>query len=82
MPIYQYICRTETDRTKEHRDIVGTPTCGHEYEVFYTSFGAVEREEAGELCPKCGGAVKQRSEVPTATSFILKGRGWAKTKYE
>lgn len=80
MPIYRYKCITETDRQKHHRDIVGTPTCDHEYEVFYTSVTKAELEEPDEPCPKCGGKEKERL-ISTGTSHILKGKGWYRDGY-
>lgn len=54
--------------------------CGHEYDVLYTSFGAVEREEPLEKCDVCEGTQKERL-LTTSSSFILKGRGWFKDGY-
>jgi putative FmdB family regulatory protein len=54
--------------------------CEHEYELFYKTFSAVEQEEPEEKCPKCDATEKERL-ISTNTTFILKGRGWAKDKY-
>lgn len=61
MPIYTYKCEQ----------------CEHEYEVFYKTFSAVDREESTEKCPECESDKKVRT-VNTGTSFQLKGRGWYK----
>jgi predicted nucleic acid-binding Zn ribbon protein len=56
--------------------------CTKEYEVFYTSQSAVEREEKGEKCPesKCGSKEKKRLP-PTGATFI-KGKGsWYSNGY-
>jgi putative FmdB family regulatory protein len=54
--------------------------CEMEYEVFYTSQKAVEKEEPEEKCPKCDSTEKERLP-PKGTSFDLKGRGWYKDGY-
>ncbi len=53
--------------------------CKHEYEVFYTSQTAVQKEEKLEKCPKCGSTRKKRT-VSKGTSFQLKG-AWFKDGY-
>lgn len=65
MPIYGYNCKE----------------CKNEYEVFYTSRSACEREEPAEKCPKCGSTKKARA-VPKRTGFVLKGKGWYKDGYK
>lgn len=65
MPIHNYKCKK----------------CKHEYEVFYTTQSAVEKEEADEQCPKCESKQKER-QFPKGTSFILKGKGWARDNYD
>ena len=64
MPIHDYKC------TK----------CQHEFEVFYSSQSAVEREEPTETCPRCQSKEKERTP-PTKTSFQLKGKGWFRDGY-
>jgi putative FmdB family regulatory protein len=64
MPLHGYFCKK----------------CKHEFEVFYTSQSAVEREEPTEKCPKCGSQKKTKAP-PTRTSFQLKGKGWARDGY-
>lgn len=64
MPIHGYICSK----------------CKKEFEVFYTSQAAVEREEKAEKCPDCGSAKKRRAP-PKNTSFDLKGKGWYRDGY-
>ncbi len=54
--------------------------CRKEFEVFYTTQSAVEREEPSEKCPECG-STKKRKLPPKGTSFQLKGKGWAKDGY-
>lgn len=54
--------------------------CEHEYEIFYTSIPAAEREEPTETCPKCDAPEKERL-VTGGSGFILKGGGWAKDRY-
>lgn len=54
--------------------------CEHEYEVFYRSIKSVESEEPEEVCPKCASKEKEKL-VNQGTSFLLKGRGWAKDRY-
>lgn len=54
--------------------------CKKEFEVFYTSQSARDREEPTEKCPHCGSEKKEKI-VSTNTSFILKGKGWAKDRY-
>ncbi len=63
-PIYDYECKK----------------CKHDYAVFYTSQGAVLREEKLEKCPKCE-STKKKKLISKATSFILKGKGWYKDGY-
>ena len=87
-PIYEYRCTAKLcpycDKPYQDQDagvccsetaVAHARLCGHEYEVLYTSFGAVERDERGEVCPKCGGSSKERL-LTTSSSFILKGKGW------
>lgn len=64
MPIYEYKCSK----------------CEKEFEVFYTSQSAVQREEKNEKCPACGSTKKQKL-VSKGTDFILKGSGWARDRY-
>ncbi len=64
MPIHSYVCKK----------------CEHEFEVFYTTMSAVDKEEPIEACPKCDSTEKER-QIPKNTSFQLKGRGWARDKY-
>lgn len=54
--------------------------CKNEYEVFYTTQSAVEREERKEKCPSCGSIRKKRT-VPKGVTHILKGSGWYKDGY-
>lgn len=53
--------------------------CGHTYETLYTSFSQAEVEEPKTTCPQCGSTLKTK-EVG-GTSFILRGKGWARDKY-
>lgn len=46
--------------------------CGHTWEVSR----AMTAPNPG--CPACGGTAEQ---LPSATSFVLKGAGWAKDNY-
>lgn len=83
MPIYAYKCEhnlTHTEAAMIHDNALYTGPCGHEYEVFYQNHAAVDREEANEVCPLCGGKEKERL-INTGTSHILKGRGWARDGY-
>jgi putative FmdB family regulatory protein len=64
MPIHDYKCKA----------------CKKEFEVFYTSQSAVEREEKKEKCPHCGSTRKTRT-ISKGTSHILKGSGWYKDGY-
>lgn len=87
MPIYGYQCTTKIcpycERAYADQDagvccsetVAHARPCGHQYEVLYTSFGAVEREEASTKCEVCGGSSKERL-LTTSSSFILKGKGW------
>ena len=86
MPIYQYRCQevstskletTPPDVAREQPELV---QCGHIYEVFYTSFGAVEREEPEAECEVCGGKNKTKL-ISQGTSHILKGKGWYRDGY-
>lgn len=54
--------------------------CKKAFDVYYASFSAVEKEEPEEKCPHCGSKKKTRV-VSKGTSFILKGKGWAKDNY-
>lgn len=54
--------------------------CSHEFEVFYTTQSAAEREEKTEKCPVCGSKRKRRT-VSKGTSHILNGKGWYKDGY-
>lgn len=54
--------------------------CAKDYEVFYTSQSSVKKEEKAEVCPHCGSKKKKRT-ISTATSFVLKGKGWYKDGY-
>lgn len=63
MPIYDYLCGK----------------CKHEFEVFYTTQSAVEREEKLEKCPTCGSKRKKRT-VPKRIDFQLKGK-WFREGY-
>lgn len=54
--------------------------CKKEYDVFYTSQSAVEREEKDEKCPDCGCKKKKRL-VAKGTSFVLAGKGWYRDGY-
>lgn len=92
MPTYEYKCETLVCPycDKPYADqlagsccketVAHARACGLEYEVFYTSISAAEREEANEACPKCGGTDKKRL-ISTGTSHILKGKGWYKDGY-
>jgi putative FmdB family regulatory protein len=53
--------------------------CSREFEVFYTTQSAVEREEPDEKCPDCGSKKKKRL-VSKQTSHVLKGK-WFKQGY-
>ncbi len=64
MPVHSYSCKK----------------CSKEYDVFYTSQSAVEREEKDEKCPECGSKRKKKL-VAKGTSFVLKGKGWARDNY-
>jgi putative FmdB family regulatory protein len=64
MPIHGYKCQK----------------CKAEFEVFYTSQSAVQREEPMEKCPKCG-SLKKKRDLPKRTSFQLNGKGWFKDGY-
>lgn len=64
MPIHDYECQK----------------CKKEYEVYYSSFSAVEKEEPEEKCPECG-SKKKTKLVSKGTTFVLKGSGWAKDRY-
>lgn len=64
MPIYRYRCIN----------------CETEFETFYLTQSAVEREESEEACPHCASKEKEKL-VNTGTSFQLKGGGWAKDRY-
>lgn len=55
--------------------------CKEKYEVFYTSIGAVDREEPVEKCPSCKSKQKKRLFSP-CTSFVLKGKGWYRDGYK
>lgn len=55
--------------------------CNHEYEVFYTSQGAREREEKIERCPKCGSTRKEKL-ISKSTGFVLNGTGWHSKDYK
>jgi putative FmdB family regulatory protein len=66
MPIHDYRCLNKK--------------CKKEFEVFYSSQSSVEREEPEEKCPECG-SLKKEKLVSKSTSFILKGKGWAKDGY-
>lgn len=66
MPIHSYNCVSKK--------------CGHEFDVFYTSQSAVEKEEPGERCPKCGGLRKKRLP-PKGTSHVFKSGKWFKQGY-
>lgn len=66
MPIHDYKCLNKK--------------CKKEFDVFYTSQGAVEREESSEKCPHCGSLKKERL-ISRNTSFQLKGKGWYKDGY-
>lgn len=65
MPYYQYRCKNKD--------------CETEFEEFYSSIKKAEEEEPETECPKCGSKDKER--VPSLSSFILKGAGWAKDRY-
>lgn len=67
MPIHSYTCQRKG--------------CNHEFDVFYKVQSHVEKEEPQEECPKCGSKKKKRM-IAKKTSFVLKGRGWAKDRYE
>ena len=62
-PIYDYSCAK----------------CKTEFDVFYTSQSAVDREEPTEKCPHCG-SVKKKRLISKQTSHILKGK-WFKQGY-
>lgn len=64
MPIHEYVCKK----------------CKNQFDIFYTSQSAVEREEKDEKCPKCSSTKKKR--LIKNTSFVLKGSGWAKDRYK
>jgi putative FmdB family regulatory protein len=66
MPFIDYKCKNEE--------------CNHEFNVFYTSQSAKDREEAEEKCPKCGSTEKEQ-QISRETSFVLKGGGWFKQGY-
>ena len=40
----------------------------------------IEKDEPCE-CEKCSSQNTERDTVPAATTFILKGKGWAKDNY-
>lgn len=68
MPIYDYKCEG--------------PNCGHDF----SSNSSKAMSEAEELaagvtpkCPLCGAQAKRG--IPRATSFQLKGSGWAHDNY-
>lgn len=84
MPIYRYKCNTPIGEPFETvgefgEEVIDQETCGHEYEVFYTSVTKAELEEADERCPVCSGKEKERL-ISTGTSHILKGK-WFKQGY-
>jgi predicted nucleic acid-binding Zn ribbon protein len=80
VPIYQYKCESIVSKPYI-KDVASVNyECGHEYEVFYTSMSAAERDEPGEACPACGGVEKKRL-ISQGTSHILKGKGWYKDGY-
>jgi putative FmdB family regulatory protein len=54
--------------------------CAHEWESFFTSFSEAEREEPETKCPQCESPEKEK--VIGGTSFQLKGKGWAKDRYD
>lgn len=76
MPFYGYKCESivKADNSKDQF------TCGHEYEVFFTSVARAEAEEPSEACPVCGGLEKRRL-VAQGTTHVLKGKGWFKDGY-
>lgn len=67
MPTYEYECQNKE--------------CKHQFEVFYTSIKSAEKEEPTETCPKCD-SVKKKRLPPKGTSFVLKGKGWARDGYK
>lgn len=54
--------------------------CKKEYEVFYVSISAREKEEPEEKCPHCGSKKKEKL-VSKNVTFILSGKGWYKDGY-
>lgn len=64
MPIHAYKCKK----------------CKKEFEAFYLSQSAVEREEKTEKCPACGSKRKVRLP-PKGTAIELKGKGWFRDGY-
>jgi putative FmdB family regulatory protein len=67
MPLYDYQCSNKK--------------CAHEFEVFYSTQSAVQREEQNEKCPQCGGKRKKKL-VSKGTGFVLKGSGWHSKDYK
>jgi len=77
MPIYKYVCESVV-RTEHEVEGTARP-CGHEYEVFYKTQSAVEREEPSEACPRCGGVDKRRVFTGEGVSHQFgKGRWFSK----
>jgi predicted nucleic acid-binding Zn ribbon protein len=74
MPIYKYVCESKVKREASSLEL-----CGHEYEVFYKTQSAVEREEPSEACPRCGGVDKRRVFTGEGVSHQFgKGRWFSK----
>jgi len=83
MPIYKYRCYSSTDPDHSNDPYTGArpPACKHEFEVLYTSFGAVAREESSEKCPQCGGTKKERLLNPEGVSHQFTGGKWYREGY-
>lgn len=54
--------------------------CKKQFEVFYSTMSAVDREEPEEKCPECQSVEKKRL-ISKGTTHIFKSGSWAKSGY-